>query len=128
MENASTSLIARDDTLFGVCQALAEDFGFNPLGLRIVLALPLLWNPALGAAAYAVLGVLVLFSRLVFPAPRIAAAEAPAALPAASTLVVEAPEVAAPVAEAPADVLAAEAEARRVQADRLTHQLLPLAA
>ena len=31
------SIIARDDTLLGVCFALGEDFGFNPVYLRVPL-------------------------------------------------------------------------------------------
>ena len=32
------SIIARDDTLLGVCQAIGEDFGFHPNFLRVLFA------------------------------------------------------------------------------------------
>jgi phage shock protein PspC (stress-responsive transcriptional regulator) len=67
MHAAQPSLPARDDTLLGICQGLGEDFGFNPLWLRLALGASLLWNPPAVLAVYAGLGVLVLFSRLAFP-------------------------------------------------------------
>ena len=79
MDETHTSLIARDDTFLGVCQGLGEDFGFNPVYLRVALSVGLLWNPPVMLGIYAALAVVVLFSRLVFPNPRIAAATAAAA-------------------------------------------------
>ena len=70
----SGSVFARDDTMFGVCEALGEDFGFNPLFLRIPLAVLLLWNPTVIVGAYLGAGVLVLASRLAIPNKRRAAA------------------------------------------------------
>ncbi|HEX8238658.1 MAG TPA: PspC domain-containing protein [Allosphingosinicella sp.] len=64
---------ARDHTLLGVCEALGEDLGFNPLFLRVPLAVCLLLNPVAVFATYAALGVLVAFTRFVAPAPREAA-------------------------------------------------------
>ena len=63
------SVFARDDTLLGTCQALAEDFGFNPLFLRILFALALFWSPAAACAAYAGLGAVVALSRWIAPNP-----------------------------------------------------------
>lgn len=71
------SIIARDDTLLGVCFALGEDFGFNPVYLRVPLGAIVLWSLPLALAAYAALGVLVAVSRWIAPDP--APAEAPAA-------------------------------------------------
>jgi phage shock protein PspC (stress-responsive transcriptional regulator) len=82
MHEPQPSLIARDETLLGVCAGLGEDFGFNPVWLRIVLAVGLLWNPTAIVATYFGLGVVVLFSRLLVPNRRTAAA-APAAAAAA---------------------------------------------
>ena len=65
------SLIARDETVLGVCAGLGEDLGFNPVWLRIALAAGLLWNPQAIVGAYLALGLLVLFSRLVSPNPRV---------------------------------------------------------
>jgi phage shock protein PspC (stress-responsive transcriptional regulator) len=61
--------------MFGVCQALGEDFRFNPLLLRLVLAVPLIWYPTLVLAVYATLAAFVVLSRLIFPNPRPAASE-----------------------------------------------------
>jgi phage shock protein C len=75
---AHTNLIARDDTLLGVCQALGEDFGFNPLLLRVPLAALLLWNPVAVIGTYLGAGAIVLVSRLLAPDPRRAAVAQPA--------------------------------------------------
>ena len=63
------SIIARDDTLLGVCFALGEDFGFNPVYLRVPLAAIVLWSLPAALGAYAALGVLVAFSRWLAPNP-----------------------------------------------------------
>jgi phage shock protein PspC (stress-responsive transcriptional regulator) len=76
MQTSQPPLWARDHTLFGVCEALGEDLGFNPLFLRIPLAALLLWNPVAVIATYVALGVLVLLTRWVAPNPRLAAAPA----------------------------------------------------
>lgn len=78
------SLFARDDTFFGVCQGLSEDFGFNPLWPRMVFTLAVFWNPVAAVSAYLALGVVVLVSRRVHPSsarvaePSPEAADAPA--------------------------------------------------
>ena len=79
MQAYQPNLFTRDDTFFGVCQALGDDFRFNPNWLRLALAVPLLWNPMVSFGAYAALAVLVLFSRLVVPNPRVATAAGPEA-------------------------------------------------
>jgi phage shock protein PspC (stress-responsive transcriptional regulator) len=68
-----TSLIMRNDTLLGVCQAIGDDFGFSPLLLRVPFAACLLLNPLLVVGVYLGLGVLVLASRWVYPSRRSAA-------------------------------------------------------
>lgn len=70
MENVRSSAFFRDDTFFGVCHALGEDFGFNPFYARIAFAALLFWNPLVMIGTYAMLGVAVLASRLLFPDPR----------------------------------------------------------
>lgn len=55
------------DNLFGVCAALGEDFGFNPLWLRLGFAVALLFSLEKVLIAYVALGLLVLVSRLLFP-------------------------------------------------------------
>lgn len=64
--------------LFGVCGCIAEDFGFNPLWLRLAFAAPLIWAPVAVLSTYAALGVIVLASRLIFPTRRRGEAVAPA--------------------------------------------------
>ncbi len=61
----------RSDTLLGVCQALGDDLGFNPIFLRIGLALPLIPAPVAVLSVYASLAVIVAVSRLLFPNPRL---------------------------------------------------------
>jgi phage shock protein C len=73
MQTSQPSLIARDHTLFGVCEALGEDFGFNPVFLRVPLAVLLLWNPIAVIGAYAAAGAIVALSRWLSPDPRPAA-------------------------------------------------------
>lgn len=71
-----SNLLTRPDTMLGICEGLGEDLGFNPLWLRCGLAVLLYANPAAAVGGYAACGVIVLVSRLVFPAPRSAAAPA----------------------------------------------------
>jgi phage shock protein C len=71
------SIIARDDTLLGVCFALGEDFGFNPVYLRVPLGAIVLWSLPLALAAYAALGLLVALSRWMAPNPPSFADEEP---------------------------------------------------
>jgi len=80
MQNNQNAVLARPDTLLGVCEAIGQDFGFNPLFLRVAFALPLLWKPEMAVAAYLVVGVIVAVSRFLFPNPRTQiAVEAPIA-------------------------------------------------
>jgi len=56
------------DSLFGVCQAIGQDLGFNPFFLRLAfLGLGFFSIPA-SVAAYALLGIGVAASRWLFPA------------------------------------------------------------
>ncbi len=80
MQASHGNLILRTDTLLGVCQAIADDFGFNPIYLRIALAVSLLWNPTAVIGGYLALGVVVMLSRLIFPNPRRCPAQADAAV------------------------------------------------
>jgi phage shock protein PspC (stress-responsive transcriptional regulator) len=96
---APTSLIGRDDTFLGICQAIGEDFGFNPIWLRILFALPVMFVPTATVAAYLGLGVVVLISRLLAPRPK-------RSVPVQAVETVETPR-----AEAPAQVALAEADA-----------------
>ena len=71
------NLILRNDTILGVCEAIGQDFGFNPNFLRIPLAGGVLISPLAAFGIYFALGLAVLASRLLFPAPRRLAAAAP---------------------------------------------------
>jgi phage shock protein C len=95
----------REDTLFGVCEALGEDFRFNPLLLRVAFGAGLFLNPMLAIGGYAAAGVVVGLSRLISPNPR---------------------RPRAAVAE-PAAVAAVEAAPQPLHADNET-ELLPVAA
>jgi phage shock protein PspC (stress-responsive transcriptional regulator) len=85
MQSVQPSLIARDDTLLGVCAALGEDFGFNPLYLRVALGGLLLVYPLWVVGAYAAAAAVVLVSRLLAPAPRTSTAPQPAAAAASQS-------------------------------------------
>ena len=61
------ALPLRSHTILGVCEGIGEDFGFNPIFLRIPLAASVIWNPVVAIGAYFGLGVIVAASRLLFP-------------------------------------------------------------
>jgi phage shock protein PspC (stress-responsive transcriptional regulator) len=77
MDTETTNLFRRRDTFFGICEAVGQDFGFNPLWLRLAFVAPLFFFPVQTFAAYFALGAVVLASRLLHPRP--AAEAAPAA-------------------------------------------------
>lgn len=60
----------RSHTILGVCEAIGEDFGFNPIFLRVPFAAAVLYSIPLAIGAYLALGVVVLASRLLFPRHR----------------------------------------------------------
>lgn len=88
MDNDTTNLFRRRDTFFGICEAVGQDFGFNPLWLRLALIAPLFFFPVQTIAAYFGLGLIVLASRLLFPV-KAAAESAPIAAEPAAQLVEE---------------------------------------
>lgn len=67
MTAKTTNPFMRDDTVFGVCQAIADDFGFNAMWLRIPLVVPVLFAPWYSVIAYSVLALAVVASRVLFP-------------------------------------------------------------
>jgi phage shock protein PspC (stress-responsive transcriptional regulator) len=71
MQQVQPSVFARDHTFFGVCEAIGEDFGFNPIWLRLVLPVLLFINPAATIGGYLAAGALVLATRLLVPNPRV---------------------------------------------------------
>ena len=64
---ANTNLVLRNDTILGVCEAIGQDFGFNPNWLRLAFCAPIYWNPGLVIGVYLGLGLLVAASRYAFP-------------------------------------------------------------
>jgi len=66
-QQSPVALPLRAHTILGVCEAIGEDFGFNPVFLRIPFAVGVLWSPTMTLAIYFALGAIVLASRLIFP-------------------------------------------------------------
>lgn len=73
MQDTNSSVLTRDDTFFGVCEAIGEDFGLNPIWLRLGFALALFFNPLASIGAYAAAGLVVAATRWLVPNPRTAA-------------------------------------------------------
>ena len=69
------ALPLRAHTILGVCEAIGEDFGFNPVLLRVPFAAAVLWSPTMTLAIYFALGAVVLASRLIFPRAKSASAQ-----------------------------------------------------
>lgn len=90
------TLLTRDDTILGVCEALGRDFGFNPFFLRVPLAAALLWNPAIIIGGYLAAALVIGMIRIALPDP--VQAEAAAAAPAPAAPVVEAERELQPLA------------------------------
>ena len=67
MTTPRTNLFTRPDTVFGVCEAIGEDFGFHANFLRMALGVSVQINPIYTLAAYGGLGVAVIVSRWIMP-------------------------------------------------------------
>ena len=63
----TTPLPLRNDTILGVCEAIGQDFGFNPLWLRLAFIAPLFFAPTAAFAAYFGLGLVVAATRYFAP-------------------------------------------------------------
>jgi phage shock protein PspC (stress-responsive transcriptional regulator) len=61
------ALPLRSHTILGVCEAIGEDFGFNPAFLRVPFAASVLWSPMWAIVAYLAVGAVILASRLIAP-------------------------------------------------------------
>jgi phage shock protein PspC (stress-responsive transcriptional regulator) len=57
------------DTLFGVCQTIGNELGFDPFYLRIALLGLLFFSPVAVIASYVALGAAVALSTWLFPKP-----------------------------------------------------------
>jgi phage shock protein PspC (stress-responsive transcriptional regulator) len=64
--SSNTNVFFRNDTIFGTCQAIGEDFGFNANLLRVPLAAAMFYSPIGAVLFYVGLSLVVLVSRLVF--------------------------------------------------------------
>src|SRR3954469_3641525 len=67
IEQGYTPLPLRAHTILGICEAIGEDFGFNPTFLRVPLAASVIVSPLWAFVAYFALGGAVLLSRLLCP-------------------------------------------------------------
>jgi phage shock protein C len=66
-EDRKVALPLRNDTFLGVCEAIGQDFGFNPNWLRIAFAPLIIISPVATIGAYLALGGVVAASRWLFP-------------------------------------------------------------
>ena len=82
-QEKQVALPLRSHTILGVCEAIGEDFGFNPIFLRIPFAASVLYSPLWAVVAYFALGAVVLASRLLFPKAKAEAVPQAAEQPAA---------------------------------------------
>lgn len=64
----ATEIRAIPDSLFGVCESIGRDFGFNALFLRLAFLVLGLFSIPASIGAYALLGIGVAMSRWLFPA------------------------------------------------------------
>ena len=51
-QDNQVALPLQSHTIFGVCEAIGEDFGFNPVLLRVPFAASVLWSPLWAIVAY----------------------------------------------------------------------------
>ncbi len=73
------ALPLRSHTILGACEAVGEDFGFNPVLLRVPFAAMVLYSPVWAIGGYFALCAVVLVSRSLFPKSKVSApAEVPA--------------------------------------------------
>lgn len=78
------NLFLRNDTIFGICEGIGQDFGFNANYLRVALCSLLYFNPVAVIGGYFALGAAVALSRWLYPVPRTSIAPQLAAQPEAA--------------------------------------------
>src|SRR5436305_10587052 len=71
-------------TILGVCEAIGEDFGFNPVLLRVPFAAGVLWSPTITLVTYFALGAVVFVSRLLAPRSKSTVVQSTAPAPSAA--------------------------------------------
>jgi len=89
MQFVRNSLFTRSTTLFGVCEALGQDFKVNPTWFRVAFAAAVIFNLEAAILAYAAVGALVLVSRLIYPNRAPASDAAPAVAETTATVMAE---------------------------------------
>lgn len=62
-----TPVFERQAAIFGVCEALGEDFGISAYWFRVVLAPLMIAAPLWTLAGYFAVGLLVMATRLLWP-------------------------------------------------------------
>ncbi len=67
IQDNQIALPLRSHTILGVCEAIGDDFGFNPVFLRVPLAASVIVSPFWAFATYFILGIIVFASRQLFP-------------------------------------------------------------
>ena len=77
MPFSATNVLTRDDTFFGVCEALGEDLRIPPNLIRLGFAAGLFFSPLAAIGVYAVLGVFMGLLRWFVPNPRVEPAPEP---------------------------------------------------
>lgn len=96
MTDVRPNLFTRDDTFFGVCQALADDIGINADWLRVAAAGMFFLAPVPVLLGYVALGLVIAAVRWLVPAtPRPVAENAQVA-----DAVTQAAQASRPIAEA----------------------------
>ena len=70
MQAKRQNLFTRDDTIFGVCEAIGEDFHIPANLLRIALAPMLGLYPVATVGGYLAVGCVIALTRWFFPNPR----------------------------------------------------------
>ena len=64
MSNQPAPAQSPRDNLFGICHALGEIFGFNPIYLRVVLLVAVILNAEVALIAYFAAGIAVGVAKL----------------------------------------------------------------
>jgi phage shock protein PspC (stress-responsive transcriptional regulator) len=92
-QDNQVALPLRSHTILGACEAVGEDFGFNPILLRVPFAASVLYSPMWAIIAYFAFATVVLASCLIFPKAKAVAGQAQAE-PVAAQPAYEQPELA----------------------------------
>jgi phage shock protein C len=64
MSNQTAPAQSPRDNLFGICHALGDIFGFNPIYLRVVLLVVVMLNAEVALIAYFTAGIAVMAAKL----------------------------------------------------------------